>query len=358
MIAFDLTSFSSDRSGIGKLAIEYSRAFESDAKIFFYVNKRIKHLIPNIERSRKIWAPKLKFLLSIILIPAWVRMDSITKIVFFNHRTPFFLPRNISVIIFVHDLVHLKYPETMKPLTRLLDMLFFERGCRRANRIICVSRSTAFELTNEFPNIANKISVIHPLIEGPKNSDSLNYWRRNLTQRIVFLAIGSFEPRKNYRRLLSAFSLIDTVDVEWELILIGANSWGAYSIQDSIKESGLEKRVVVKENVNKDELQKIFEKSDCLIQASVYEGFGLPVLEAIRHSLPVIIANRGAPLEIVPDPVCCFDPNDIVSISKAIKKFICLSKLDVFYARKNMTLRSDQLKWSDSLKAFREIIDE
>ena len=358
MIAFDLTSFSSDRSGIGKVAIAYSRAFESESKTLFYINSRTKYLIPNINRAREIWAPKLKFLLSLILIPAWVRIDSVTKIVFFNHRIPFFLPRNISVVIFVHDLVHKKYPETMKPLTRLLDKLFFERGCRRANRIICVSRRTAFELSEEFPDIVNQIVVIHPLIDGPKISSPTNHRRRIPRQKLVFLAIGSFEPRKNYRRLLSAFSSINIVGLEWELILIGANAWGGYSIQDSVKHSGLERRVVVKENVNEGELEKIFETSDCLIQASVYEGFGLPVLEAVRHSLPVIIADRGAPLEIVPDPVCCFDPTDIVSISTAIKKFIYLPKTDVFLARKNMIVRSDQLKWSDSLKAFREIIDE
>lgn len=358
MIGFDLTCFTSERSGIARVAMEFAREFQSEQNSILYINLGTRNLIPRIINSRVIGIKKFKFLFALFWLPIWLRQDKIEKMIFFNHRVPFLIPKNISVVIFVHDLVHLKYPTTMKFSTRILDNIFFGRSCKRADKIVCVSRATAQELRSEFPELDGKIAVIHPLIGKTRQLRHKNFWRRELHNNVRFLSVGSFEPRKNYRRLLSAFSLVSRTNTSWSLEIVGSYSWGLDSIEELVSGFGLESQVIVKRDVSEEELGRIFGQVDCLIQPSIYEGFGLPVLEAIRSTLPVLVSKEGAPGEIVGEPLFTFDPLDAQSIAAAIKNFMELSEPEIALERTRMERRSDELSWKDSVYQLKRLISQ
>ena len=358
MIGFDLTCFSDNRSGIAKVAFEYARAFQGQSELVFYLNIHSRRFIKNPDKYRVIFTSKLKYLNSLLFLPLWTRIDHVTTMVFFNHRIPFFISRKTAVIIFVHDLVHLKHPKTMRLSTRLLDRFFFRRGCKKAEKIVCVSKSTACELVNEFPWCSSKISVIHPLLDKSPVEASGNFLSHLPSGRTKFVSIGSFEPRKNYARLLLAFSAVSKLNSKWSLTLVGSHTWGTEPPEGLIRQLNLGHRVVVKRDVGEDELAGILESSDCLIQPSIYEGFGLPVLEAIRFALPVLVSEKGAPVEIVGEPLLTFDPLDVESIATAIIAFMGLSESEVAVERTRMKRRSDELSWEDSVCRLKRLISQ
>jgi len=223
-----------------------------------------------------------------------------------NYFVPPFVPRRIAVTVVVHDLLFRSRPHSI-PLSKVLWQRFcFLVGMRRADRIICISEFTRSELETYYgPLVASKVSVIHNPID-PKRFVETRSGQSNSAERKHFLCLSAGFEHKNVSFLEELF-LTDPRLSGCNLVIAGARA--AELGRGSIKSQSLKSANPSGHNVrytgyvSDDELQSLFSESISFLFPSVYEGFGMPVFEALLVGLNVVCHRVGAIEEIVGDLV-------------------------------------------------------
>ena len=138
-----------------------------------------------------------------------------------------------------------------------------------------------------------------------------------------FLFVGTLEPRKNLKRLLKAYSLLDTnIRNLAQLVIAGGKGWGRVDLAGSVKELGLEDRVVLTGYVNETQLATLYAHARFLAMPSIYEGFGLPVIEAMSFGVPVLTSNQSSLPEVAGDACVLVDPFDVASITTGLSSLL------------------------------------
>lgn len=231
----------------------------------------------------------------------------------FAGRTP--------AVITVHDLAFLTYPDRVPRSRRLYLTPGTRWSARRARRIIAVSRRTAGDLMSWLDLPASRIEVI-PLappasieaVTGP----ALDAFRQRAGAGQPFLlCVGTLEPRKNLITLLRAFASLRT-KIPHQLVLVGPEGWLNGGLGEAVGSLGLRDRVRLTGFVSDDDLSGWYSAADCFVFPSVYEGFGLPPLEAMRCGAPVVTSNVSSLPEVVDDAALMVDPLDVDAIATAI----------------------------------------
>lgn len=200
-----------------------------------------------------------------------------------------FLPLGLKPksILMVYDLNYVVVPQTMATTHKFSYQLFFSNSVKTADRITTISLGTADRVKDHFKRIPS--AIIYPcvrdtLINGPAHSVPL------LSGKKFFFAHGTREPRKNIGVLVQAFSILKSMPAfaEHKLVLSGADGWGAskYSEQISSNSDIIELNIVTD-----NELKFLYENCDCFVFPSLYEGFGMPVLEARVLGAPVVATD-------------------------------------------------------------------
>ncbi|MDQ6769171.1 MAG: glycosyltransferase family 4 protein [Gemmatimonadota bacterium] len=245
----------------------------------------------------------------------------------------------------VHDLVPLRFPETMTRWSRLYSSLTLRKVLDAADRIIAVSQDTADDLTALAGVSPDKIRVI------PNGVDSI-FFDRPSTKRPVanpyVLFVGTPEPRKNLARLISAMELLRARGMRERLVIVGAGGWGSAMPQSDIIE-----RVG---RASDDELHALYAHASCLALPSLHEGFGLPALEAMAAGTPVVAANTGALPEVTGGAAVLADPLDTDSIAHGITE--ALANRNSLIARGRA--RAGEFSWRRTaaltLEVYRELV--
>jgi glycosyltransferase involved in cell wall biosynthesis len=251
-----------------------------------------------------------------LVFPRWCRGDCVDVFWSPRHHLPLSMPARVARVVTVHDLVWKRYPETMRSANRWLERLLMGRSLRAADRVICVSRFTADEVAAQYPALANRCCVIEeaaePLEAGYEEPVPL-------PEQPYLMFVGTLEPRKNLPRLLEAFrAACDRPGFRHQLFLVGAPGWGGENIESRVTELGLGERVILKGRVSDAELRQLYAGCTGLLMPSLYEGFGLPALEAMQQGVPVIAGDRGALPEVVGDGGLLVDPDSVAAIADAI----------------------------------------
>jgi len=195
-------------------------------------------------------------------------------------------------VVTVYDLSFVYYPDTFPSGRRTYLNLFTRLSCGGARRIIAISESTRRDLVKQWNLPAGKIEVAYPGVgEGycPLPADQVAAFRarRGLPDKYI-LHVGTLEPRKNLVRLIQAHSEIRT---ESPLALVGGRGWHHEEILTEIERLGLKDRVMVVGYVPAEELPLWYNAATVLAYPSLYEGFGLPVVEAMACGTPVVTSN-------------------------------------------------------------------
>ncbi|MCD7978669.1 MAG: glycosyltransferase family 4 protein [Tannerellaceae bacterium] len=217
---------------------------------------------------------------------------------------------NIPSVVTIHDLIFLKYPNLYKYMDRKIYSYKFRQACIQSNRIIAVSQKTKEDIHTLFQIPENKIEVIYqgcnpvfglPVPEEKKKKLRLKY---HITTPYI-LYVGSIEERKNLLLLVKAFK---DIKEDIRLIAIGKETGYTNKIKSYIKEYNLEERVQILNNIPFEELPSFFQMADLFVYPSFYEGFGIPILEALTANIPVIAATgscleeAGGPHSLYTDP--------------------------------------------------------
>lgn len=262
---------------------------------------------------------KHAFCLARDLIFPWLNINRDVCDVYWGvaHRLPLFRVAGVLYVVTVHDLVWKICPSSMPLMRRLSEMFLFPIALRRADVILAVSNSTYQDIIKYFPKYECKVKVTHLGSEPIMEIDAASHCDR----KRYFLFVGTIEPRKNISTLLEAFALLpDSIRKNYKLVIVGSKGWGGVKITEMIHKLGLVESVHVTGYVNDSELDSLYRNSYCLIMPSLYEGFGLPIVEAQKHGVPVITSNISSMPEVAGDGALLVDPRSAESIASAIER--------------------------------------
>jgi glycosyltransferase involved in cell wall biosynthesis len=225
----------------------------------------------------------------------------------------------------VHDLAFRHYPDAFPAAGRR----YHERSARivagEAARIIADSQATADDLTELYGVEPGRLSVV-PLGVGPPGPADQPGAARLLAELGVrgpfLLAVGTLEPRKNLPRLLAAFGEVTDQLPEHFLVVVGPVGWGP-----TLRPTWESVRVKLAGPVDDGILQALYRTADGLAYPSLYEGFGLPVVEAMAHGVPVLTSDRSSLPEVAGDAAVLIDPLDRGAIAKGLVRLVTDSAL-------------------------------
>jgi glycosyltransferase involved in cell wall biosynthesis len=206
----------------------------------------------------------------------------------------------IPTVLTVHDLAVLRYPETFPRWTRTYAPRVVPSMIRAATRVIAVSEFTAGEIERLLSVPRERISVVPNGVEPVFTADGPR------AEGDYLLTVGTLEPRKNLARTIAAAARIGV-----ELRVVGAAGWGGVEAHGE--------HVTWLGHVDDDELARLYRGARCFVYASLYEGFGIPVLEAMACGAPVVTSRGGAMEEVAGGNATLVDPLDVESIAAGIE---------------------------------------
>ncbi|TCD11307.1 glycosyltransferase family 4 protein [Oricola cellulosilytica] len=233
------------------------------------------------------------------------------------HRLPPFLPASVPALVTIHDLVWHRYPETMTIGRRLADQVLMRAAVARADFIAADSHATAHDVKAV---LGRDAKVIYPGASYTAPTDCLDLFSRlDLQDGPYALFVGTLEPRKNLVGLLEAFSRARRAAcADWRLVIAGGDGWRDSAIRQALDPLLAAGHVRLAGRVDDPELANLYAGARFLAFPSLYEGFGLPVVEAQQYGVPVLASNRGSLPEVTGAGGLLVDPLDIGEMAQGI----------------------------------------
>lgn len=365
-IIIDSLSLLGSLTGIGRYTYENAKELEqlSNYQIdYFYGYVSDKLMIPAS-------AKKTKSLRSLIIKNPFIK--SIIRTIMFRlsgmmaprydlYWQPNFIPNHgikaDKIVATVHDFSWEIYPE-FQPKERVkYFQKYFYSSILKCDHIITGSHFTKREIVERVGISPDKITVIYHGI------DHNLFYPRELTNKSpqkYILAVGSIEPRKNLKNLLNAYAMLDKeFKNEYHLTLVGASGWNNDDIVHEMKSLG--QWVKYSGYVSDEELAILYSNASLFIYPSVYEGFGIPPLEAMACGTPVIASSASTLPEVCADAAYYIDPLNIKSIKEGILKVLGNEELQKALIAKGL-VRAKEFSWGKSAlehqKVFEKVLGE
>jgi glycosyltransferase involved in cell wall biosynthesis len=287
----------------------------------------------------------------------WARQDGVDLFWSPRHHLPVFLPMKMKKLLTIHDLVWLRYPRTMKPLGWILELLLMPISLFLADRIVAVSKFSASEVSKTFHIRASRIDTI-PQAAFELTTERESDLPQDILKQNYFLFVGTPEPRKNLDRLLKAYkSFLEKGLTNNPMVyIVGSSGWGS-EISSTIKSLALNEQVLVLDKINDPALQQIYKHALALLLPSLYEGFGLPVLEAMSHGTPVITSDCSSLPEIAGEAAILVDPYDITAIAGAMESLHSDEALRKELSEKGL-VQAGKFSWENSADRTMAVMKE
>lgn len=318
---------------------QYTLYFRSQPQDWF------KHLPDNF-KLRVIPFPKFWTQTRLAWEVFWTKPD-----VFFLpiQALPFIHPKNS--VITVHDVAYEMYPKAFARFMLFYLKLTTRWGVWKAKKIITVSESTKNDVARIYHTDPKKITPIHlglddgyapiPYDESQKVLD-----KYNLVYKKYILFVGTLQPRKNIVKLIEAYQKLRKENhIEEKLVIVGGKGWLWEPILEkinSVKADG----VVYLDYIHYNDLKPVYSGATCLALTALYEGFGLPPLEAMACGTPVVVSNISSMPEVVGDAGVLVDPERVESIAGGLLKVVLDKQLQQEMSKKGIE-RAKQFTWDE-----------
>jgi glycosyltransferase involved in cell wall biosynthesis len=258
------------------------------------------------------------------LLPGKLNSDRIDLYHGLSNEIPFGIHKyNIKSIVTIHDLIFLRYPEWYNSIDRKIYRIKTLYSCRNANRIIAISNQTKSDIEEFYKISPEKIDVVYQgcdpqfYIESPQSRKEEILKKYNLSPGYL-LSVGTIEKRKN---LLNVVKAIHEGRIDRPLVAIGRQTSYAKAIKDYIDLHQV-KNIRFLENVPGEDLPSIYQMASLFIYPSIFEGFGIPILEALYSKVPVITTSGGCFHEAGGEHSLYVNPENIKQIADSIKKIL------------------------------------
>lgn len=362
------------RLGVGEIAYQLMMQFWSEKRkaksekyIIYLKDDAVKSLPPSsvnweyrIVKPGKMWT---QWRLPLDLYMHRPRPD-----VFFTptHYAPRFSP--VPTVISIMDLAYVYFPELFKKRDLYKLNNWTKYSAMKSKKIITISKSSKNDIIKEYNVEPEKIEVIYP---GIKNNNMNSPQKKSIEQlfnkykisRNFILFVGTLQPRKNIVSLIEAFGKLANIKgqvlsiKDLELVIIGKKGWMYEEILRKPADLGIEESVKFLDFVPDEDLGFFYENAICYVLPSLYEGFGLPVLEAMSYGCPVITSNVSSLPEAGGDAALYADPKNPEEIADKI-----------FMLMKNKSLREELIQkgfkqvqkfsWEKSAKETLRVLEE
>lgn len=229
-------------------------------------------------------------------------------------------PARVPVIVMVHDLTFVRFPELCTPDTlRYPDAI--RRALARGAHVHVPSDFVAAEVRDQFGIAADRVTRIYSGLAPTGGGDAAAGRHRADAERYV-LSLGTVEPRKNLPTLVAAFDILASEDPEVRLVVAGPDGWGADAFTEAVARAHHRRRVHRLGWVDSRDRGDLLAGATAFAYPSLYEGFGIPPLEAMAAGTPVVAARAGAIPEIVGDAAELVDPHDVDALATALARVL------------------------------------
>ena len=241
-----------------------------------------------------------------------------------SHYVPRFSP--IPRIVTITDLGYLKFPEQLRNKDLLQLKLWTAYSLKVANHIIAISEFTKKDILDNYPVDKSKISVIYPGYDTSvfnislKKKDARNVLKKYKIDSPYLLFLGSLKPSKNLERLIEAFN--EFRKNKNKLVIAGKKGWLYESIFEKVKKLKLEDKVIFTDFVSDNDKPLLMSQAEAFLLPSLYEGFGMPVVESMACGVPALVSNQGSLPEVVGNAGIIVNPCEVQAIAEGIKKTI------------------------------------
>jgi glycosyltransferase involved in cell wall biosynthesis len=258
--------------------------------------------------------------------------------------------RRVSTI---HDAIPYIYPHTSTRLDWLIYHYWLPLAVRRLDAIITVSEQSKADILRYLPVKAEDVTVV-PEAAGPRYRPMEPARSEEVLLRLgisfpYILYVGSIEARKNLARLLEAYAQLRCWSQKWKLVIVGAPKWKYTPIFDKLQQLQLASEVHFTGHVADEDLPALYNGAAVFVFPSLYEGFGLPVLEAMACGVPVITSNCSSLPEVAGDAALLVEPRDVNAIAAAMRRV--LEEFDVAAELRAKGLaRARQFTWERTAK--------
>jgi len=293
---------------------------------------------------------------------SWLHAEALFGDAHVFHAGPLLVQagKRAAVVVTVYDLTPIRFPE-FHVRSNLFTIQELRRRLDRADLVMVPSSSTAKDLEDLGLVPQQKVRVVPLGVDGcfkPVASENRGMLARFGLDCEYILNVGAIEPRKNLPRLLQAFRILkDRHRISHKLAVAGPRGWKDEEILQSVQQLKLSDSVVFTGYVSDEMLNLLYNHAALLVYPSLYEGFGLPPLEAMAAGCPVAVSNISSLPEVVGDAGVYFDPLAVEDIARAIYQILGSSELRAVLA-KSGEIQSRRFSWSKTAEATLRIYRE
>lgn len=232
-----------------------------------------------------------------------------------------YIPRFVRTpkVMAIMDVSYLLYPELFRPQDLVKLTRWTAYSVARVAKIITISEFSKHAIIKAYNVPDTKVQVTYPAIPSERASMKSTTKTVDVPKQYI-LSVGTLQPRKNFARLIEAFATIPAKDVD--LVIVGKKGWLYDEILAAPKQFGVEERVKFLDFVPDEQLPALYKGAFCFALPSLYEGFGLPVLEAMSYGCPVVVSDSSSLPEIAGEAGIYVNPENVQSIASGLTKAI------------------------------------
>jgi glycosyltransferase involved in cell wall biosynthesis len=369
-IAIDYTPAHEQGGGIGRyvreLVAALARQPNSDAYRLFVAGARTSQL-PPLPSPAFTWHPTP-------LTPRWLAriwqrarlplpVELFTGRVDLFHATDFVLPPTLpgtQTLLTVHDLSFVRVPETASPSLKAYLDVVVPRSVKAADHVLADSQATKDDLMALYGVASEKVTVLlsgvdvrFQRVEDHQQRAAVRE-RYKIPERPYLFSVGTVQPRKNYARLIQALAHLRAAGHDLDLVIAGGRGWLDDPIYAAIQEQNLIDHAHFIGFADDADLPALYSDAVCVALPSLYEGFGLPVLEAMACGTPVVTSNLSSLPEVAGDAALTIDPLNLDALVNALEQLLTDTALRERLIAAGYA-RAAQFTWDRSAAQLRDV---
>lgn len=281
------------------------------------LSENIKEVLPETKFWKKfssIWRQKA--------ISKQITDDNIEIYHGLSGELPIGLSSGVKKIVTIHDLIFVRYPKLYSFFDRKIHFQKFKYACTIADKVVAISEQTKNDIVEFLKIDASKIEVIYQGCHNIFKERASEDFKKELLKRYnlpdnFILNVGTIEERKNALLIIQAVKNIDTT-----LVIVGRKTTYYDKIESFIKENSLESKVIFLEGLTLEELSALYQKAQVFVYPSIFEGFGIPIIEALYSKTPVITSKGGVFPEAGGENSVYVNSNNVNELINAIESLL------------------------------------
>ncbi|MEK7502233.1 MAG: glycosyltransferase family 1 protein [Patescibacteria group bacterium] len=360
---FDKKTELPNRVGSGEFCFQLLNTLakiDKKNEYFIYLPKAPTSDIPKESKNWHYEVVKGRTLWTLVALSKKLFFDKEKIDVFFSptHYLPFFVGKRS--VISILDVSYLRFPELFKKRDLYQLKLWGGYSIKKAKKIITISNSSRNDIIKEYGVSGKKVIVVYP---GIKSETNLKFKMQNsklLEEKFdikgeYILFVGTLQPRKNIEKLIEALTIVKNKNLE--LVIVGKKGWMYEDILSAPIKYKVSDRVKFLDNVNDEDLPSFYKNADCFVLPSLYEGFGLPILEAMQYGCPVLASNVSSLPEAGGDAAIYFDPQNTEDIAEKIDKVTSDEKFRTEMIQKGYE-QVKKFSWEKTARETLKVLEE